>query len=176
MLTPSEFRLFEKAVTCLIYLTCLCAGTSQASPHVAGCVALLKSAFPKATANEILEALKNSAIGKGECGRDARYGHGHIDVKRAADYLSLNKGVVGTSASSASCQDVEISISTDARGNETIWDIFKVFGDPDDEYLLVPIATGGPFQYGLETTVVADVGVPNDGCYAFAIYDWGGDG
>ena len=152
----------------------------MASPHVAGCAALLKSAFPTATADEVLEALKNSAIGQEKCGQDARYGHGHVDVKRAADYLSLKKQQLAEGAASATtCQDVEISISTDQWANETRWEIFKVFGDPTDEdaeLVIVPIATGGPYQFGLETTVVADVGVPNDGCYAFAIYDKYGDG
>ena len=148
----------------------------MAAPHVAGCAALLKSAFPDATGDEIVEALKNSAIGQEHCGRDARFGHGHVDCKRAADYISNKKQNINNIAT---CQDIKISITTDNWGNETSWNIFKVFGNASDvesDIVLVPIASGGPYEYGLETTVAANVGVPDDGCYAMAIYDAFGDG
>jgi subtilisin family serine protease len=65
----------------------LATGTSMASPHVAGAVALLKQAFPNLTGRQILEALYNTARDLGTAGEDNTYGTGLIDVYAA--YLSL---------------------------------------------------------------------------------------
>ncbi|MAE72092.1 MAG: hypothetical protein CME06_16690 [Gemmatimonadetes bacterium] len=62
-------------------------GTSMASPHVAGAVALLKSARPDATPEELKEALLNTAVDLGSAGEDNTYGMGRIDVVAALDYL-----------------------------------------------------------------------------------------
>ena len=63
-------------------------GTSMASPHVAGSVALLKEAFPNLTGKQILEALYYTARDLGTAGEDNTYGMGLIDVYAA--YLSLS--------------------------------------------------------------------------------------
>lgn len=62
-------------------------GTSMASPHVAGAVALLKQFAPNLTGKEILEALYNTAVDLGTAGEDNNYGMGLIDVYAA--FLSL---------------------------------------------------------------------------------------
>lgn len=62
-------------------------GTSMASPHVAGAVALLKQAFPNLTGKQILEALYYTARDLGTVGEDNTYGTGLIDVYAA--FLSL---------------------------------------------------------------------------------------
>ena len=62
-------------------------GTSMASPHVAGAVALLKQAFPNLTGKQILEALYSTARDLGTVGEDNTYGTGLIDVYAA--FLSL---------------------------------------------------------------------------------------
>jgi bacillopeptidase F len=62
-------------------------GTSMASPHVAGAVALLKQFAPNLTGKEILEALYNTAVDLGAAGEDNNYGTGLIDVYAA--FLSL---------------------------------------------------------------------------------------
>ena len=62
-------------------------GTSMASPHVAGAVALLKQFAPNLTGKQILEALYNTAIDLGSAGEDNNYGRGLIDVYAA--FLSL---------------------------------------------------------------------------------------
>ena len=138
---------------------------------------MLKSAFPDATGQEIVEALRKSAIGQGGCGRDVRYGHGQIDVKRAADYLLARQN--GEDVEDVSCQDIEVRINTDNCGSETIWDISRVFvddTDPDANLVFVPFASGGPYLDSVETEVIANVSVPADGCYAFQIWDLFGDG
>ncbi len=62
-------------------------GTSMASPHVAGAVALLKQFAPSLTGHEIKMALYNTAVDLGTVGEDNDYGMGVIDVYAA--FLSL---------------------------------------------------------------------------------------
>ncbi len=58
-------------------------GTSMASPHVTGAVALLKQFAPNLTGKQILEALYNTAVDLGTAGEDNNYGMGLIDVYAA---------------------------------------------------------------------------------------------
>jgi subtilisin family serine protease len=63
-------------------------GTSMASPHVAGVIALLMEAFPAATGTEIKLALIATATDLGVSGEDNTYGHGLIDAGAAHAFLS----------------------------------------------------------------------------------------
>ncbi len=63
-------------------------GTSFAAPQVAGAMALLLSASPEATVDELEQALTNTAIDLGDSGPDNAYGNGLIDVVAAADWLA----------------------------------------------------------------------------------------
>jgi subtilisin family serine protease len=58
-------------------------GTSMATPHVAGAIALLKQAFPEKTGNELKQMLYETARDLGETGEDNTYGMGIIDVYQA---------------------------------------------------------------------------------------------
>ncbi len=62
-------------------------GTSMASPHVAGAIALLKSFQPQYTGKQIKQALYNTARDLGTAGEDNDYGRGLIDVYAA--YLTM---------------------------------------------------------------------------------------
>lgn len=62
-------------------------GTSFAAPLVAGGMALLLSAFPELTVDELERTLVRSAVDLGEPGSDMVYGHGMIDLWAA--YASL---------------------------------------------------------------------------------------
>lgn len=65
-------------------------GTSMASPHVAGVAALVWSANPAATAQQVRAALTSSALDLGTAGLDNNFGHGLV---RAADaVLALSAG------------------------------------------------------------------------------------
>lgn len=63
-------------------------GTSMATPHIAGAVALLRQVNPNATVDQIKDALMMSAIDLGSPGQDNNYGHGLIDVCVAAQLLA----------------------------------------------------------------------------------------
>ncbi len=62
-------------------------GTSMATPHVAGAVALLRQVNPNATVLQIKDALMQSASDLGASGEDNDYGHGLIDVCLAATLI-----------------------------------------------------------------------------------------
>lgn len=62
-------------------------GTSMASPHVSGCILLLKEAFPELTGKELKEALYFSAIDLGTPGEDNIFGMGVVNLENAFNYL-----------------------------------------------------------------------------------------
>lgn len=67
-------------------------GTSMATPHVSGVVALMLSVEPDATADEINAALRESAWKPADqpAGQDDRYGYGIVDAESAvADLVEL---------------------------------------------------------------------------------------
>jgi subtilisin family serine protease len=58
-------------------------GTSMASPHLAGVVAIMLQAEPSLTRDELFEALTSTATDLGDTGYDHDFGHGRIDVVAA---------------------------------------------------------------------------------------------
>ena len=62
-------------------------GTSAAAPPVAGIVGLLKSAYPEATSEQILQAMRETAIDLGAPGYDPAYGWGLPQADRACERL-----------------------------------------------------------------------------------------
>ena len=61
-------------------------GTSMATPHVAGVAALLWSAHPDWTNNQVREAMDMTAMDLGEPGRDIAYGFGLVQAYDALQY------------------------------------------------------------------------------------------
>lgn len=62
-------------------------GTSMATPVVSGTVALIKSAHPTYTPDQVYQALK-TAKDLGKSGYDTSYGWGRIDAAKAVAYLA----------------------------------------------------------------------------------------
>jgi len=58
------------------------AGTSAATPHVAGAVALLISRLPYISFEDILAILNGRAIDEGEVGKDNKWGEGRLYLQR----------------------------------------------------------------------------------------------
>ena len=58
-------------------------GTSSATPHTCGTVALVLSANPNLTPAEVSMILQTTAVEKGATGKDNRYGAGRIDAYEA---------------------------------------------------------------------------------------------
>lgn len=65
-------------------------GSSYAAAHVSGAMAVLKSAFPDATASELESALTETAADLGDAGADDTYGFGLIDMAAAYDWFINN--------------------------------------------------------------------------------------
>ena len=63
-------------------------GTSMATPHVAGVLALLKSLKPEATFQELVEVMQESARDLGKNGKDKNFGHGLVQAFDAAALLT----------------------------------------------------------------------------------------
>jgi subtilisin family serine protease len=58
-------------------------GTSMATPHVAGAVALLRQAAPTMTADQVIATLRATATDLGSAGPDDRFGAGEANVYAA---------------------------------------------------------------------------------------------
>jgi serine protease AprX len=67
-------------------------GTSFAVPHVAGSMALLKSAATQTSVTDLENALEQSAVDAGSTGEDNAYGWGIVDVAAAYDVLTTGGG------------------------------------------------------------------------------------
>ena len=68
-------------------------GTSQATPHVTGVLALLKEKYPNATADELEEKIKLTTKDLGDSGRDEKFGYGLVQApkREKEEYENLNK-------------------------------------------------------------------------------------
>jgi len=69
-------------------------GTSMATPHVAGVVALMKSVHSDLTPTDVDNLLSNGKIVQdlGSPGRDDQFGHGLIDARKAVNEATLLAG------------------------------------------------------------------------------------
>ena len=67
-------------------------GTSMATPNVAAVAALIMSRYPDLTAQQVRNALTETAIDLGSPGHDTFYGHGFVDAYEAI--IALDRGLV----------------------------------------------------------------------------------
>jgi len=58
-------------------------GTSSATPHSAGCVALMLSVNPEMLPQDVSKVIELTSVEKGAAGKDPRYGTGRIDALAA---------------------------------------------------------------------------------------------
>ena len=64
-------------------------GTSAATPHVAGAAALIKSAYPFFTVDQIQTYLETNAVDMGTPGKDTQFGYGRLLLLNPPYYLYL---------------------------------------------------------------------------------------
>jgi subtilisin family serine protease len=148
-------------------------GTSMATPHVAGVLALLKSFKPDATPEELVGALQNSAEDLGGSGKDRQFGHGLVQAFSAIEYLSG-----GANASSFSqptyarteCGEDEVlfdmKLFTDGYSEETYWELRRITDGG------VHLSGAG---YDDNAAISVEKCIPRN-CYTFTMFDSQGDG
>ncbi|WP_147021119.1 S8 family serine peptidase [Meiothermus granaticius] len=103
------------------------AGTSQAAPHVAGVIALMKAIKPSLGAGEALSILKSTAKAIGSCGGNC--GAGLIDAGAALNQLSPPTPQKGL-ALSASPSAVTLTLGNSASVSVSLSIIRTNFSDP----------------------------------------------
>jgi len=110
-------------------------GTSFAAPHIAGALALLRSAFLDLTSSSLGQALRDSAEDLGTVGADNDYGYGLINV--AAAYESLGDPVVGCTDGDGDGYFAEADCGTVQDCRDTDASIFpsatEIIGDGTDQ-------------------------------------------
>jgi bacillopeptidase F len=98
-------------------------GTSFAAPHVAGAIAVLKSAFPGKSMTEIESAIRDGAVDLGTPGPDNESGAGLVDVVEAHMLLGgstpTDTDQDGVPDGSDQCADTPAGESVDANGCST---------------------------------------------------------
>ena len=124
-------------------------GTSAATPHVGGTVALIMSAAPGISPEEVCRALKITARDTGEVGEDSLFGAGMLDAYAAVAFVLDSLGeVTGTVTDNALDLPLEgVRVSTD--------DSRAVFTGADGAYHIF-LKPGGNavdfYLYGYEQT------------------------
>jgi serine protease len=73
----------EPPVDLTSFVYCFLQGTSMATPHVAGAAAVLLSADPGITRQQVANCLTSTATDRGAAGYDLEYGYGLIQVRDA---------------------------------------------------------------------------------------------
>ncbi len=118
------------------------AGTSMATPHVAGLAALLWSANPNLTAAQVRYCITSTAVDLGSPGRDWYYGYGVIDAAEALkpklslnpasiSFLADSSGFVGPYTATVSVENPRcVALNWTARISSTGWFTFSAGGSP----------------------------------------------
>ncbi len=99
-------------------------GTSMATPHVSAVAALVWSANPTWTNQQIRDALTSTAVDLGDPGRDNAYGYGLVQAKAALDLLGGNTPVE---------PQLSVTVTTDKAtylNGQTVY-ITSLVTDPD---------------------------------------------
>jgi subtilisin family serine protease len=107
-------------------------GTSAATPHVCGTVALILGANPNLTPAEVSMIIQTTSVEKGAAGKDPRYGAGRIDAYEA--YLlavAMIPVELSSFTASASSNSVTLNWTTATETNNSGFSIERKI--PQDE-------------------------------------------
>lgn len=137
----------------------LLSGTSMAGPHVAGVVALMRSANPDLDVQTIKQILMDTAVDLGTVGEDNTYGHGFIDAYEAvlavlSGYGKI-EGTVTSALGGAPIVNATVDVLADPRSVVTDGTGFFRVNLPAGSYTLEYSAFGHVTQQ-VPYTVTAD--------------------
>ncbi|MBI5794678.1 S8 family serine peptidase [Candidatus Uhrbacteria bacterium] len=121
-------------------------GTSLAAPMVAGAAALLRSAYPSLTPDQVRNALKLSVDPVAEASLEARMrlGAGRLNLERALTYAATFANGPGASTTSRQKRETSGSfVVAQARGSESIVRRINGQGDILAEFQAYPIGFRG---------------------------------
>ena len=90
--------------------------TNVAAAHVAGAVAVLKSAFPNLNPAELVSVILNTADDLGASGVDDVYGYGRLNLARATEPLGFRTICLPSYPDDTGCVASEASITMDNSG------------------------------------------------------------
>lgn len=94
-------------------------GTSMATPHVSGAVALLLSRNPGLNQSDIERILEKTSLDLGDIGKDTSYGFGMIDMAKALVYREglEFKTELGKQVISGSSENIRVTVYDDVQVN-----------------------------------------------------------
>jgi subtilisin family serine protease len=105
-------------------------GTSMASPHVNGVVALIRQACPDLTVEEVKQVLYDTALDQGSPGKDNDYGYGVVDayaaVLRAISLCISSEGTIELDKVKYACESTvtidvtDLDLNQDPDAAETV--------------------------------------------------------
>lgn len=122
-------------------------GTSMAAAHVSGVAGLIWSQHPNCSHEQVREALRQSALDKGDPGLDHTYGYGIVQAKAASDWLTAanctapmpttySHLVQVAEYSSASIDFLPAGLNISANHGSVVWDA------PSSSYIYTPNVAG----------------------------------
>ncbi len=129
-------------------------GTSMATPHVAGAVALMLAANPGLDNATIKQILQDTSVDLGAPGKDNEYGQGRIDAFAAVNNVATSDGKVSITETTVSCAGtMHLGVNDkDLRGNGTVTINVKSLTEPAGETAtLTEIGTSGVFRGTINT-------------------------
>ena len=136
-------------------------GTSMASPHVTGSVAVIRQANPNLDANTIKEILMTTAEDlpfDSPDGEDNTFGHGIINLYQAVLYAEGFGNVDGTVTDASTLQPIPAKISVVGLQIQTYANVsgYYIFGLPADTSFTLEASYFGYLPQQQSVTVVAD--------------------
>ncbi|MGV9013620.1 MAG: T9SS type A sorting domain-containing protein [Flavobacteriales bacterium] len=105
--------------------------------------------------------------GQGPAGVGALVIQSDGNILLGGDFISYDGNSRNNLARILTEQNITVTLSTDAFGAETTWELTEVDGSP--------VAAGGPYSDGTPTVITEQITVPV-GCYKFELHDAGGNG
>jgi serine protease AprX len=125
-------------------------GTSMATPHTAGAVALMKSVNPGLTHDDIKFILEDTSVDLGAAGKDNTYGSGRVDAYEAVLLSGTSDGIVILNRNLYSCADTMSITLADkdlqGTGTQTVEMTSTTEQDPELATLTETSETSGVFR------------------------------